>query len=336
MKKHWRERLKMDRKYLITGGCGFIGTALIKRLLDENPLCKIRVMDNLSVGKLTDLKEVCTYEVQKLSNLSSVGDGVTFVKGDIRNLSQAIAATVDVDVVIHLAANSGVPQSIENPVFDMEENAVGTFNMLEGAKQNAVEHFVFASSSAIAGTTAPPMHEDMVARPISPYGASKLAGEGYCSVYAHAYGVKTSMLRFGNVYGPCPLHKTSVVAKFIKQALEGEKCVIYGDGNQTRDFIFINDLLDAVLLASRIEIGGEVFQIATSKERTVGEMANLLSKALADYGVNMKVEYGDKRKGDVVRNYSDTRKAERVLGWKSKTELEEGLLIAAKYFCYKD
>lgn len=321
----------MHKKILITGGCGFIGTALISRLLQTVPDVCIRVMDNLSVGKLEDLEQIADVQIQKEDSLD-LKPGVTFIQGDIRDAQMAQKSAQGVDLIVHLAANSGVPYSVEHPRFDMESNVLGTFNILEAARLNQVGHFVFASSSALAGNACPPMHEDMVARPISPYGASKLAGEGYCSVYAHSFGVKTAMLRFGNVYGPCPLHKTSVVAKFIKKTIDKEICTIYGDGNQTRDFIFIEDLIDAVLKASVCEQGGEAFQIATSKERTVGEMAELLSKAVAEYGVTMKIEHGDFRKGDVIRNYSDTRKAEKVLGWKATTPLEQGLKITAQYF----
>ncbi|MGE4291125.1 MAG: NAD-dependent epimerase/dehydratase family protein [Desulfovibrio sp.] len=323
-------------RWLITGGCGFIGTALVRRLLAENPGVRIRVLDNLSVGNLGYLAAACDYTVQTREQLGDDSEppvGVTFFQGDIRNPEDAEAAARGVDVIVHLAANSGVPYSIEHPRFDMESNVLGAFNMLEAARLNGVGHFVLASSSAVAGAASPPMHEKMIPRPMSPYGASKLAGEGYCSTYFHSYGVKTVSLRFGNVYGPCPSHKTSVVSKFIHRALEGLPCEIYGDGKQTRDFIFIEDIVGAVVAAAHYDQGGEVFQIATSKERTVGEMAELLAEALGRYGVKVAIEYKEPRRGDVVRNYSDTTKANTLLGWKASMELEPGLAVTAEHFC---
>jgi len=213
-------------------------------------------------------------------------------------------------------------------------NVVGTFNYLEAARLNSVGRFIFASSGAPAGEVEPPIHEELPLHPVSPYGASKLAGEGYCSAYNKTFGIDTVMLRFGNVYGPGSLHKSSVVAKFIRQAVDGETLEIYGDGSQTRDFIYIDDLVSAVLLASKApNIGGETFQIATSKETTVGEMAEILVNALSDAGLkNIKLSHTEKRLGDVMRNYSDTSKAKRLLGWAAKSNLEYGIKKTVRYF----
>ena len=143
----------------------------------------------------------------------------------------------------------------------MVVNIVGTFNFLQAARHNNVSRFIFASSGAPAGEVVPPIHEELPPHPVSPYGASKLAGEGYCSAFNKTYGVETVMLRFGNVYGPGSLHKGSVVAKFIRNAIDGEPLVVYGDGSQTRDFIYIEDLIRAVLLASEVpNVGGKFFK----------------------------------------------------------------------------
>ena len=158
--------------------------------------------------------------------------------------------------------------------------------MLEAARKNSVKRFVFASSGAPVGECNPPIHEELPCHPVSPYGASKLAGEGYCSAYYRTFGVETVALRFGNVYGPGSGHKNSVIAKFIKQAMNGEPLEIYGDGKQTRDFIYIDDLIEAIRLSATVErIGGNVFQIATNTETTVREMTNKLLPVLSEFGI---------------------------------------------------
>jgi UDP-glucose 4-epimerase len=174
----------------------------------------------------------------------------------------------------------------------------------------------------------------MVPHPVSPYGASKLAGEGYCSAYFRTYGIETVALRFGNIYGPGSGHKNSVVAKFIKQSFSGETLEIYGDGKQTRDFIYIDDLIQAIRLAATKDgVGGEVFQIATAKETTVGELVETLLPILNEAGIkNLKVHHTAPRLGDVKRNYSDTTKARQRLGWQVWTTLSTGLKQTVDWF----
>jgi dTDP-4-dehydrorhamnose reductase len=196
-------------------------------------------------------------------------------------------------------------------------NVIGTLNYLEAARHNGVGRFVFASSGGTTiGEAEPPIHEEMVPHPVSPYGASKLAGEGYCSAYYRTFGIDTVALRFGNVYGPLSGHKNSVVARFIKRATSGEVLEIYGDGTQTRDFVFVGDLISAIRLAATVDgVGGEVFQIATSAETTVQELTQKLLPALAAAGVkDVEVRNTEERRGEVRRNYADTSKAERMLG----------------------
>ena len=320
--------------WLVTGGCGFIGTNLIKYLLEDEPRIKIRVLDNLFVGTRDDLSSVCDFiEVEstdlrpRSSNRGLKSSTVELVVGDICNYEVCHACCTGMDFVIHLAANTGVPQSVENPRSDMESNVAGTFNMLESARLNGVDKFIFASSGAPLGEVTPPIHEELAPHPVSPYGASKLAGEAYCSSYFKTYGLKTVILRFGNVYGPRSKHKGSVVAKFIKQALKGETMEIYGDGNQTRDFIYIDDLIQAIMLATAKDgLGGEIFQIATSKETTVNELLNVLKNVLVQNGLkNPKIVNTSLRQGDVRRNFSDTTKARKMLGWLAKIELEDGI-----------
>ena len=328
-------------RWLITGGCGFIGTSLIKHLTAQGGH-SIRVIDNLSVGTRDDLASVCTAEEISSDLLSThhsalSTDKVQLIVGDILDESLALKATDGFDVIVHLAANTGVGPSVENPRKDCVTNVIGTLNYLEGARHNGVKRFVFASSGAPVGECTPPIHEELAPHPVSPYGASKLAGEGYCSAYYRTFGVETVALRFGNVYGPGSGHKSSVVAKLIKQAMAGETLEIYGDGSQTRDFIYIEDLVRAIeQAASRAGVGGEIFQIATNKETTVGEMVDSLLPILKDAGIGkVPLMHGEKRRGDVMRNFSDTTKAKELLGWCCSIPLSKGLTDTVKWFLNK-
>ena len=323
-----------SESWLITGGCGFIGTSLIAHLLKETPGINIRVIDNLSVGTEEDLSEVCDFVKSDPTHLPShSAQVVQLVVGDIRSYDICLRCCEGVDVIVHLAANTGVAPSVESPKTDMEVNVVGTFNMLEAARLNKVDKFVFASSGAPVGEVEPPITEDKPPRPVSPYGASKLAGEGYCSAYFRTFGLKTVSLRFGNVYGPRSKHKSSVVARFFKQALNGRTLEVYGDGKQTRDFIFIDDLMQAIMLSAEKETGGEIFQIATYKETAVNEIAESVRSIVEEEtGRKVKVVHGDWRPGDVRRNYSDISKAKRMLGYEPAYDLGSGLKITFQYF----
>lgn len=324
--------------WLITGGCGFLGTALIRSLIqDDNDT--VRVVDNLSVGTREDLAEVCQFTETASSKVGPMpsGSGATTVElvfGDILDEDLAMRAAEGADVIVHLAANTGVAPSVENPRADCMTNVVGTFNYLEAARQNGVKRFIFASTGQAAGEVEPPIHEELPPHPVSPYATSKLAGEGYCSSYFRTFGVETVALRFGNVYGPGSTHKNSAVARFIKRATQGEVLEIYGDGTQTRDFIYIEDLIRAVRLAATAEaIGGETFQIATSAETSVRELIDMLLPVLATAGIkDVEVRHAGPRQGDVMRNYADTSKAARLLDWKSQVKLEDGLRKTVSWF----
>jgi UDP-glucose 4-epimerase len=322
--------------WLVTGGCGFIGTALVRSLMEEGGHA-VRVVDNLVVGTREDLVAASDFvEVSpgELGPMSSDGR-VELVVGDIQDERLAQRAAGGADVVVHFAANTGVMPSVEDPRADCMSNVVGTLNFLEAARHNEVGRFVFASSGGtVIGEAEPPIHEEMVAHPVAPYGASKLAGEGYCSAYFQTFGIETVALRFGNVYGPLSGHKNSVVARFIKRAMDGEVLEIYGDGTQTRDFIFVDDLIRAVKLsATACGVGGEVFQIATSAETTVQELTDRLLPALAASGLeDIEVRKTEARRGEVRRNYADTSKAQRMLGWKAEVGLDEGLRRTVDWF----
>ncbi|WP_295396263.1 NAD-dependent epimerase/dehydratase family protein [uncultured Thiodictyon sp.] len=317
---------------LVTGGCGFIGTSLISALLKMSPDLHIRVLDNLSTGSEQDLAGVAIFSRLSVDAAADAQSGVVFIQGDIRDADIAMKSAQGVDCVVHLAANTGVGPSVDDPRLDMDCNVIGTFNMLEAARVNGVRKFIFASSGAPAGEVEPPIHEELPPHPVSPYGASKLAGEGYCSAYYRTFGINTVCLRFGNVYGPRSKRKASVVAKFIRQALHDDVCVIYGDGTQTRDFLYIDDLVQAVVLAIGGSVGGETFQIATGMERTVGEVANIIAKALVRRGVEMQIRHDSPRLGDVKRNFSDTSKAAHMLDWRSQMEVPEGIERTLDWF----
>ncbi|CAK8722758.1 UDP-glucose 4-epimerase [Candidatus Electrothrix laxa] len=330
---------KKKKNWLITGGCGFLGTALIQHLRKSDQASHIRVLDNLTVGTKEDLAQACNFTETTVSALhqSPAPAATELVQGDIRDPKTCAACCQDMDIVIHLAANTGVPVSVEHPRLDMESNVIGTFNMLEAARTHTISRFVFASSGAPAGEVEPPIHEELPPHPVSPYGASKLAGEGYCSAYYRSFGLETVALRFSNVYGPGSTHKSSVVAKFIKQALQRETLIIYGDGTQTRDFIYIDDLLNAlVLAATKKRIGGETFQIATARETTLDELTEMLLDVLVKQGVEPpRVEKSEPRVGDVKRNFSDTSKAKSMLGWQCDWQLDDGIRNTVEWFLNK-
>lgn len=324
------------QNWLITGGCGFIGVNLVDKLLKEFPEVNIRILDNLSVGTREDLREVCEYREIVSEEIKGPPQGVELLVGDIRDYEMCFKACEGIEVVVHLAASTGVPQSVENPRQDMEINVVGTFNLLEASRYQGVKKFIFASSGAPLGEVEPPIHEELAPKPVSPYGASKLAGEAYCSAYYRSFGLKTISLRFGNVYGPRSKHKSSVVTKFFKRALAGEPLEIYGDGTQTRDFIYIDDLLQAIFLAVKADVGGEVFQIATYKETTINEIAEKIREIVEKAtGKKVEVVYTSPRPGDVRRNYSDINKAKRILGYKPYYDLDRGLRETFEYFLNK-
>jgi UDP-glucose 4-epimerase len=320
--------------WLVTGGCGFLGTALVRSLTEQGGH-SVRVVDNLAVGERADLEAVTPFEEVAEVGPMRPDSPVELVVGDILDERLALRAAEGADVIVHLAANTGVMPSIEDPRADCMSNVVGTLNYLEAARHNGVRRFVFASSGGTTiGEAEPPIHEEMVPHPVSPYGASKLAGEGYCSAYFRTFGVETVALRFGNVYGPLSGHKNSVVARFIKRASGGEVLEIYGDGTQTRDFIYVGDLIRAVRLAASVEgVGGEIFQIATSAETTVQELVDRLLPVLAASGIkDVEVRNTEARRGEVRRNYADTSKAERMLGWRAEVDLDEGLRRTAAWF----
>jgi UDP-glucose 4-epimerase len=252
------------------------------------------------------------------------GLALEIVEGDILDTGTIARAVEGMDGIVHLAAQTGVPGSLADPHHDCETNVFGTLNMLEAARHGDIRRFVFASSNAPLGRQPPPATEDKAPLPISPYGASKLAGEGYCLAYQGSWGLGTVVLRFANVYGPYSAHKSSVVAKFFKDMLSEREITIDGDGMQTRDFVYVDDLCRAILLALESEVSGEVFQIATGEETSILELAEAVQEVT---GRSVEAEHGPPRQGDIRKNYSAVGKVERVLGWQPEVDLGQGLRL---------
>ncbi len=317
-----------DSRIFITGGAGFIGANLVKYFLDKGN-CQITVYDNLSTGSKENLQRAISDFKQK--------SFVRFIEGDILDKEGVEKETKGHTAIIHLAAHTNVADSLKNPVDDFNINAVGTFNVLEAARENNIKNFICASSNAVVGEQDPPINEEKIPAPISPYGASKLAGEALCSAYYHSYGIKAISLRFANCYGPYSDHKTSVVAKFIKSAKQGKPLIIYGDGNQTRDFIHAQDVCRAIDLALEcdsqgLNAGGDtsdlrlIFQIGTGRETEIIKLADMIRDLAVESGIKASdVVFEEEQKGDIKKNYADISKAKELLEFKTQIELYTGL-----------
>jgi UDP-glucose 4-epimerase len=302
-------------KVLVTGGAGFIGTNLVHLLCSQGH--SVRVLDNLSVGRRDDIEYLAT----------------EIIVGDVLNPDQVDQAASGMDGVVHLAAQTGVPGSLLDPHRDCQVNVLGTLNVLEACRHQAVRRLVFASSNAPLGRQPPPATEDKAPLPISPYGASKLAGEGYCLAYYGSWGLGTIVLRFANVYGPYSAHKGSVVAKFFKDIQTTGQITIDGDGQQTRDFIYVGDLCRAISLALQSEMGGEVFQIATGIETSILELAELVQTTMQK---QINTQHSPFRQGDIRKNYSEIGKATRLLQWVPQVALADGLQQTWQWFVDRD
>lgn len=306
------------KKILITGGCGFIGLNLIDHL-QWNYDCEISVLDNLTSGSPLDLP-----------------DGIKFIRGDICKLSDCWKATIGQDVVVHLAANVSVPNSINTPTQDAMVNVTGTLHVLECSKLNKIQKFIFASSGAVVGDDAvPPIHEKIQTNPMSPYGVSKLACEKYCQVYMDLFDLKTVSLRFSNAYGLHSSRKESVIPKFIKKIMKGEPIEIYGDGEQTRDFIYAEDVSRAIVSAIQFlpTKYHRLFQIATGTQTSINDLTVLLHHISPH---RFSVVYNEGKPGEVRRSFSDITLAREILDWIPEYDIKEGIQEMFKAYLGKE
>jgi UDP-glucose 4-epimerase len=290
---------------LVTGGAGFIGSTLTGLLLEQDH--GVRIYDDLSSGAEGNLDEF----------------DVELVVGDVRDLESLTAAARGCDMLFHLAAGAGVVQSISEPLVNFDQNARGTVCALEAARLAGVQRVVFSSSNAPLGAGAYPASEEKPVAPLSPYGASKAAGEAYCSAFFGAYGMEAVVVRFSNAYGPRSAHKGNVIPLFIRRLRAGEDLVVFGDGSQTRDFVFCEDLAAGLIAAARTPgVGGQIFQIASGIETTLNRLLELLSETS---GMTPRVRREPPRQGEIQRNYSLIDKARRVLGYAPAVPLEDGI-----------
>lgn len=296
-------------KLLVTGGLGFVGTNFAVDVL-ARPGVTLRVLDNGSAGPAQPPLHHPQVEV---------------VIADVRDAVAVCAACRGVDAVLHLAAQTGVVESLEDPLVSVAINVDGTVNVLEAARQAGVRRVVVASSNAAVGAHEPPLHEEAPARPVSPYGATKLAGEALCSAWQHAYGMRTVALRFSNLYGPWSVHKGSVVASFFRAALAGRPLVVHGDGTQTRDMLYTGDLNRALMTALTHPAAAGVYQVGSGVETAIGDLARQVAALVARSGIAVRVESAPARAGDVARNYSSVERLASQLGFRPEVGLEEGL-----------
>lgn len=308
------------QRVLVTGGAGFIGSTLVRKLADE-PGLQVSIVDNLSSGKR--------------SNLEEVAGRVAFHEADIRDYVSLVPLLQGVDTVFHLAAIPSVPRSISDPVPSHECNIDGTFQVLRACVDTGVRRVVYAASSSAYGDSETlPKAESMLPRPKSPYAMQKLAGEYYCSVYHSCYGLETFALRFFNVYGPRqdPSSPYSgVISIFLKCVLARSAPVIYGDGEQSRDFTFVEDVADLCLKAARApaRLAGNVYNAGNGNRYTLNEVWRLLCVM---EGVDIEPVYGAPRPGDVRHSQADTTAAVRDLGHSPRFSLEEGLRRTLDWF----
>jgi len=306
---------------LVTGGAGFIGSHLVERLLADGH--GVRVLDNFSTGSLANLPFA-----------PSVGSRLEIVEGDIRDLATVERVVTGAEVIFHQAAMRSVPRSVNDPLGANEHNVTGTLNVLEAARRRGVRRVVYASSSSVYGARPElPKREDQAPAPVSPYAVSKAAGEQYAAVWSRLYGVETVGLRYFNVFGPRqdPASEyAAVIPRFILWGLRGEPLEVHGDGSQSRDFTYVDNAVEANLLAARAEgVAGEVFNVGcgqrTSLLQIIDRMEHLLGRRLAR-------RHTPPRPGDVPHTLADVDRAKRLLGYTPLVGFDEGFQRTVEFF----
>jgi UDP-glucose 4-epimerase len=305
-------------KVLVTGGAGFIGSNISRKLVSEG--CFVRVVDNLLTGKR--------------SNLGDIIDKIEFVEADMGDPKVAAAAMKGIDVVLHQGALPSVPKSVEDPAATHRHCVDATFTLLMAARDAKVKRFVYAASSSAYGDTPTlPKAETMSTSPLSPYAVAKLVGEYYCSVFYKVFGLETISLRYFNVFGPFqdPTSQyAAAIPAFVTAILKDEPPTIYGDGEQSRDFTYIDNVVEANLLAARAaETKGQVVNIACGEAVTINEIIGMINNIA---GKNVKPVYAPPRPGDVKHSLADISLAKEVIGFQPVVPFKEGLKLAADWY----
>jgi len=305
----------MSCKYsnaLVTGGAGFIGSHVVERLLTEG--MTVSVLDNLEKGSLENISR------------HTGNKNFHFVRGDVRDYKAVKKVTEDADVVVHLAAMTSVPESFRKPALYDEVNVVGTLNLLKASVNSDAKSFIFGSSSAVYGEQKKmPVKESNPLSPTSPYAVTKMAAERYARLFFENYGLKTVCLRYFNVYGPGQTlnQYSGVITKFLNSIKQKRPITIFGDGKQTRDFVYIRDVVEANVLAMKNNVPGEEINIATGTATTIDRLAKTLLD-LTDK-IDIGIIHRKPRKGDIKHSFADISKAKEKLQYKPKTSLENGL-----------
>jgi nucleoside-diphosphate-sugar epimerase len=305
-------------KVLVTGGAGFIGSHVAERLLTEGH--GVRVLDNFSTGSR--------------ENIAGIASEIELVEGDVQSYERAHTAVRGCEVVVHEAALPSVPRSIQDPLTSNASNVIGTLNVLLAARDSGVRRVIYASSSSVYGATETlPKSEDLPVAPISPYAVAKLAGEGYCRSFSAVYGLETVALRYFNVFGERqdPLSQyAAVVPSFIEAFLSGSRPTVYGDGNQTRDFTYVGNVVDGTLLALGAgHAMGEVFNIACGDQVSVNRLVDELREIT---GTDLVPHYAPARAGEVTHSHADISRAQRDLGYRPAVSLDEGLRLTTTHY----
>jgi UDP-glucose 4-epimerase len=304
--------------FLVTGGAGFIGSNICRRLVSQG--CFVRVVDNLLTGKK--------------SNLDGIIDKIEFIEADMGDNEVAREAMRDIDVVLHQGAIPSVPRSVEDPALTHKHCVDATFTLLLAARDARIKRFVYASSSSAYGDSPTlPKTETMVADPLSPYAAAKLAGEHYCKVFYTVFGLKTISLRYFNVFGPHqdPTSQyAAAIPAFVTAILKDKRPTVYGDGQQSRDFTYVDNVVEANLLAARAkEAKGQVVNIACGKRVTINAIIELINELL---GKGIKPTYAAPRPGDVKHSLADIRLAKKVISYKPVVDFRAGLQKAIQWY----
>jgi UDP-glucose 4-epimerase len=305
-------------KVLVTGGGGFIGSNLVRALVERGD--DVRVLDNFSTGNR--------------ANLAELANDVEVVEGELRSYERVHAATRGVEVVFHQGALPSVPRSVQDPLTTSAVNVEGTLNVLLAARDEGVRRVVCASSSSVYGNSGTlPRLETANPDPISPYGVSKLAAERYCVSFSRVYPLETVALRYFNVFGPNqdPTSQyAAVVPRFITAIADGRTVAVYGDGEQRRDFTYVENVVEANVAAADTDgVSGAVLNVATGRPTTVNELAETIGSLL---GRSVERDEQPERTGDVRDSWADVTRARELLGWEPRIGLEEGLRLAAEFF----